>query len=112
MAASTSCTVTVNVTSTSVGGITNYIPIGSIATSQGLTNSGQASTSLTTQSNIGVTKQFTPNVVTPGTRSRLRITFYNPTAQPGTNISVTDNLPGGVTVPSGANLKSGLFVSV
>ena len=103
MAASTSCTVTVNVTSTSVGGITNYIPIGSIATSQGLTNSGQASTSLTTQSNIGVTKQFTPNVVTPGTRSRLRITFYNPTAQPGTNIAVTDNLPTGVTVPSGAN---------
>ncbi|MDO8991055.1 MAG: SdrD B-like domain-containing protein, partial [Sideroxyarcus sp.] len=103
MAASASCTVTVNVTSTSVGGITNYIPIGSIATNQGLTNSGQASTSLTTQSNIGVTKQFTPNVVTPGTRSRLRITFYNPTAQPGTNITVTDNLPAGVSVPSGAN---------
>ncbi|MBU1425785.1 MAG: DUF11 domain-containing protein [Gammaproteobacteria bacterium] len=103
MAASASCTVTVNVTSTSVGGITNYIPVGSIATNQGLTNSGQASTSLTTQSNIGVAKQFTPNVVTPGTRSRLRITFYNPTAQPGTNIAVTDNLPAGVTVPSGAN---------
>jgi len=103
LAGSASCTVTVNVTSTSVGGITNYIPVGGIVTDQGLTNSGQASTSLTTQSNIGVTKQFTPNVISVGSRSRLRITFYNPTAQPGTNLAVTDNLPSGVTVPSGAN---------
>lgn len=98
-----SCTVSVNVTSTSVGGVTNYIPAGAIINNQGLTNSGQATTSLTTQSNIGITKQFTPNVVKPGERSRLRITFYNPTEQPGTNIAVIDNLPAGVTVPSGAN---------
>lgn len=103
MAASASCTITVNVTSTSVGGITNYIPVGGIVTNQGLTNSGQASTSLTTQSNIGVTKQFTPNVVKPNERSRLRITFYNPTQQPASTLSVTDTLPAGVTVPSGAN---------
>src|SRR5450830_225449 len=103
LAATTSCTITVNVTSTSVGGITNYIPIGGIVTDQGLSNSGQATTSLTTQSNIGITKQFTPNVVKPGDRSRLRITFYNPTAQPATNVSVTDSLPSGVTVPSGSN---------
>jgi len=103
MAANGSCTVSVNVTSTSVGGITNYIPAGAINNNQGHTNSGQATTSLTTQSNIGVTKQFTPNVVKPGERSRLRITFYNPTAQPGTNLAVIDNLPAGVTVPSGPN---------
>lgn len=106
LAASTACTVTVNVTSTAVGGVTNYIPAGGIQTNQGLTNAGQASTSLTTQSNIGIAKQFTPNVVKPGTRSRLRITFYNPTAQPVTNLSVTDTLPVGVTVPSGANPSS------
>jgi uncharacterized repeat protein (TIGR01451 family) len=103
MAAGTSCTVKVNVTSTSVGGITNYIPIGGIVTDQGLSNLGQASTSLTTQSNVGVTKQFTPNVVQPGVRSRLRITFYNPTAQPATGITVTDSLPAGLVIPSGAN---------
>ncbi len=97
------CTVTVNVTSTAVGGITNYIPAGAIVTDQGLTNNGQATTSLDTQSNIGVTKQFTPNVVQPGVRSRLRITFYNPTTQPMTSLAVTDSLPSGVTVPSGAN---------
>ena len=106
LGANSNCTVTVNVTSTSVGGITNFIPPGSIQTDQGLTNSGQATTSLTTQSNIGVTKQFTPNVVSPGQRSRLRITFYNPTAQPASAVTVTDNLPAGVTVPGGANPTS------
>lgn len=103
LAASASCTVSVNVTSTSVGGITNFIPVGAIVTHQGLSNSGQASTSLTTQSNLGITKQFTPNVVKPGERSRLRITFYNPTALPVTALAVLDTLPAGVTVPAGPN---------
>nr|WP_315232597.1 SdrD B-like domain-containing protein [uncultured Albidiferax sp.] len=103
MAANTACTVVVNVTSVAVGGITNFIPAGSIATDQGLSNSGQATTSLTTQSNLGLTKQFTPKVVQPGGRSRLRITFFNATAQPVSNLSVVDNLPTGVTVPSGFN---------
>jgi hypothetical protein len=31
-----------------------------------LSNGGLATTSLTTQANIGVVKQFTPNVVKPG----------------------------------------------
>ena len=103
LTAGASCTVSVNVTSTAIGGITNYIPASSIITDQGLTNSGQATTSLATQSNIGVVKQFTPNVVKPGQRSRLRITFYNPTSLPMANLSVTDTLPGNVTVPSGPN---------
>ncbi len=103
LAASASCTVTADVTSTAVGGITNFIPMGAISTDQGLSNSGQATTSLTTQSNIGVVKKFTPNVVKPGERSRLRISFFNPTTQPMANVSVTDTLPVGVTVPSGAN---------
>ena len=103
MAANASCTVALNVTSTAVGGITNFIPISAITTDQGLTNSGQATTSLTTQSNIGVVKKFTPNVVKPGQRSRLRITFFNPTTLPMANVSVIDTLPAGVTVPGGAN---------
>ena len=97
------CELTVNVTSTSVGGITNIIPAGSIVTGQGLTNGNEARTSLTTQSNIGVSKRFSPNVVKPGERSRLRITVYNPTAQPAAGIALTDNLPVGVVVPAGAH---------
>ncbi|MGH1378930.1 MAG: beta strand repeat-containing protein [Alphaproteobacteria bacterium] len=103
LSASSSCVVTINVTSLVIGGITNFIPIGGIETDQGLTNSGAATTSLTTQGNLGVTKKFTPNIIKPNTRSRLRITFFNPTTQPAANVSVTDNLPAGVVVPPGAN---------
>jgi uncharacterized repeat protein (TIGR01451 family) len=103
MTANSSCTFSVNITSTAVGGITNFIPIGAVTTSQGLTNSGQAATSLTTQTNVGVTKQFTPNVIKPNDRSRLRITFLNPTTQPASNISLIDTMPSGVTIANGPN---------
>ena len=106
LAANASCTIGVNITSTAVGGITNFIPAAAIQTDQGLSNTAQVSTSLTTQSNLGVAKQFTPNVLKPGERSRLRITFYNPTAQPVTNLSVTDTLPTNMVVPPGANPQS------
>ncbi len=101
--ASGSCTVTVNVTSVTVGGVSNIIPAGAIRTDQGLSNPGAAMTSLSTQANVGITKQFTPNVVKPGERARLKITFHNPTSLPLADLGVTDNLPAGVTVPSGAN---------
>lgn len=97
------CSVSVNVTSTAVGSIINTIPANSILNDQGLTNITVATTSLGTSSNIGVVKQFTPNVVKPGQRSRLRITFYNPTSLPMANLAVTDTLPANVTVPSGPN---------
>jgi uncharacterized repeat protein (TIGR01451 family) len=100
LAANTTCSVKVNVTSTVAGGVTNIIPAGALHTDQGLTNSAPASTSLATSSNVGIVKQFTPNVVKPGERSRLRISFFNPTAQVGTNLSVNDTLPAGVTIPA------------
>ncbi|MGH1403812.1 MAG: SdrD B-like domain-containing protein [Alphaproteobacteria bacterium] len=103
LSASATCEVTVNVTSIVIGGITNFIPSGGVTTDQGLSNSGAATTSLTTQGNLGVTKKFTPNLIAPGDRSRLRITFFNPTAQPAADVSVTDNLPAGVVVPPSAN---------
>lgn len=99
LAANTTCSVKVNVTSTVAAGVTNIIPAGALHTDQGLTNSNPASTSLATSSNVGIVKQFTPNVVQPGERSRLRITFYNPTSQVGSNLTVTDTLPAGVTIP-------------
>ena len=100
LAANTTCSVKVNVTSTVAAGVTNIIPANALHTDQGLTNSSPASTSLATSSNIGIVKKFTPNVVKPGERSRLRLTFYNPTAQPGTNITVSDVMPAGVIIPS------------
>ena len=106
LASGAQCTVSFNVSSTAVGGITNVIPIGAIATDQGLSNSGPASTSLSTQANLGVTKNFIPNVVKPGGRARLRINFFNATALPLANVALTDNLPAGLVVPPGANPQS------
>ena len=103
LAGSASCTVSVNVTSNKSGGITNTIPPGAIRTDQGLSNALQATTSLTSQTNIGVVKQFTPTVMKAGQRSRLRLTFYNGSPQPASNLSVVDTLPAGLTVPAGPN---------
>ncbi|MNK05187.1 Serine-aspartate repeat-containing protein D precursor [compost metagenome] len=100
LAANTTCSVKVNVTSTVAAGVTNIIPANALHTDQGLTNSAPASTSLATSSNIGIVKKFTPNVVKPGERSRLRLTFYNPTAQPGSNVTVSDVMPAGVIIPT------------
>ncbi|MDO6514854.1 SdrD B-like domain-containing protein [Neptuniibacter sp. 2_MG-2023] len=98
-----SCTFSVNITAKTVGGITNIIPVGAVVTDQGLTNNGAATTSLTTQSNIGVTKEFTPAVIEPGERSRLRVTLHNATPLSINEVSVTDTLPANVTVPASPN---------
>ncbi|WP_431099031.1 SdrD B-like domain-containing protein [Polaromonas aquatica] len=103
LAANATCQVSVNVTSAVTGGNTNTIPAGAVRTDQNLTNTNPATTSLAISTNIGIVKQFMPNLVNPGTRSRLRITFYNPLSQPVSNLTVTDTLPAGVTIPSGAN---------
>ncbi len=103
LSAGQSCTFSANVTSTSIGGVTNYIPVNAVSTDQGLTNNAQASTSLTAQSNIGVVKAFTPSVIKPGERSRLKVTLYNATPLGMSNIAFTDNLPANVTVPAGPN---------
>ncbi|WP_083664489.1 DUF7933 domain-containing protein [Herminiimonas arsenitoxidans] len=106
LAANAACSIKVNVTSNVAAGVTNVIPAGALHTDQGLTNSSPAFTSLATSSNVGIEKQFTPNVVKPGERSRLRITFLNPTSQPLSNLSVIDILPANISVPSGANPTS------
>ena len=103
LAANAFCTVSFNVSSNRVGGITNVIPAGAIRTAQGLSNLGPASTSLSTQANLGISKSFTPRVVKPGQRARLRITLHNATLFALANVAVTDNLPVGLTVPGGAN---------
>lgn len=100
LGAGQSCTVSINVTSTSVGGITNYIPSNAIETDQGLTNANPATTSLTTQTNIGVVKQFSPKVIEPGETSRLRLTFYNAGQFAASSLSVSDTLPTGLTIPT------------
>ena len=97
------CTVTVDVTMAITGTVTDTVPVGAITTDQGVSNTQPASSSLLTSTGLGVTKQFTPNVVAPNERSRLRITFYNPTSQPISDLTLTDTYPAGLTSASPAN---------
>lgn len=103
LAASASCEIKVNVTSNRAGGITNVIPASSLVSDQGLSNTGPAMTSLSTSANLGVVKQFTPNVIKPGETSRLRITINNPTNKTVSNLSVTDSFPNGLAVSGTGN---------
>lgn len=95
----TACQVQVMVTSTAVGTITNTIPMNSILTAQGATNSSTfAQSTLATSSAIGVSKMFDPVVVSPSEPSRLRITIFN--AQEGAlnALSLTDVFPAGLVL--------------
>lgn len=106
LTAGQSCTVTVDVTMVNTGTVTATVPSNAISTAQGVSNADPALSSLQTSSGLGVSKQFTPKVVAPGERSRLRITFYNPTTQPITNLSATDTYPAGLVTASPANVVS------
>jgi len=101
--AGTTCTITANVTLVTTGTVQDRIPVGAISNSQGVSNTTAAVTSLSSSGNVGVSKSFTPAVVKPGERTRLRLTLVNAGAVPLTNIIANDNLPSGMVVPSGAN---------
>lgn len=101
-----SCTVSVNVTLVTTGTIQNKIPASAIADSQGISNTLPTTTSLSASANVGVTKRFTPTVVTPGARSTLQITLINPTGQALSAISATDNLPAGLVVATPSNAST------
>lgn len=114
LAASASCKISVNVSSNRVGTVINSIPARAITTDQGISNGVGTSTSLATSANLGITKQFMPNVIKPGENSRLRITLLNPTTKLVSNLSVTDALPGSVVVaavPNPSNNCSGAAVT-
>ncbi len=99
-----SCTVSLDVTMQQVGTVQDVIPPGVVQTDQGVSNTLETITSLSAQANIGVAKQFIPEVVKPDQRARLRLTFINPLTLPVANLAVLDSLPAGVTVPAGPNL--------
>ena len=97
MAASTACEFSVNVTSTTVGTITNRIPLNSIETTEGATNSTTfAQSTLSTTSEAGVGKSFTPPVVSPTEVSVLRLTIFNARSEALTGLTLVDDFPAGL----------------
>jgi len=100
--ASTTCTISVNVTSSTGGTHTNTS--GDLTSSAG--NSGSATADLTVSlARIGFFKSFVPDTIAAGTRSTLTFTLSNGGSN-AFNISFTDNLPGNVTFADPANLTT------
>jgi len=101
------CTFSARVTSKRVGTISNLIPESSLVSDQGATNSTSFATStLSTTSNVGVSKEFKPKVVNPGEVSRLRISFFNPLSQALLNFGILDEFPAGLEVATDPNAYS------
>jgi LPXTG-site transpeptidase (sortase) family protein len=99
IAPSSSCTITVNVTSNVQGAYTNGIPANALQTQQGLTNATPATARLNVQE-IGLAKRFSPSTFSAGGTTTLIITLQNPTSSPYTGVNFTDNLPAPLTVVS------------
>ena len=101
---SSSCVVTVNVTSSTVATHSNVS--GDLTSSAG--NSGTASADLTVATDRpGFTKSFSPSSIGFGGRTTLTFTIDN-TANSGilANMAFTDTLPGGLTVANPANTST------
>ena len=99
IAPSSTCTITVNVTSSVQGAYTNRIPANALQTQQGLTNATPATAQLNVQS-VGVAKRFSPPTFSAGGTTTLIITLQNPTGSPYTGVNFIDNLPVPLTVVS------------
>ena len=102
--ASGSCFIKVNVAAASPGTLTNTS--GDLTSDAG--NSGSATATLTVDGNVpGFTKSFSPSTVAFGGRSTLTFTIDNTAnSSPATNLTFTDNLPGGMTIASPANAST------
>ncbi|MGE0012669.1 MAG: SdrD B-like domain-containing protein [Azoarcus sp.] len=109
-----SCAIDVNVTG-AAGNYTNTIPASTLAATQQLPDGSQqpatydlaASASITFRSALSATKHFLPSTVQPGGQSRVSIRLRN-TETTGTlyKVSLSDDLPSGLTVSNPANAYS------
>ncbi|MCA6509691.1 MAG: DUF11 domain-containing protein [Pseudanabaena sp. M109S1SP2A07QC] len=103
MPANTSCTVSVRVTSSSAGNLTNIIPVGGVRSFQGAVNTQPAEATLTNLAGLGLGKSFSPSTVNPGDTTRLTITIINSRPVNLADLAITDNLPAGLTIASPPN---------
>jgi len=94
IAKSSTCTITLRVTSTQQGTYQNTIPAGALSTKQGVTNS-IAQATLAVQA-LNFTKAFSPTSIAAGETSKVTITFQNPTGFDYTGARLVDTLPTGM----------------
>ena len=96
------CSISVEVSvpsGTGAGTFRNTIPAGGLTTDQGVGNlrAGTANLVVTSTDVAGI-KSFSPSTIEAGGSSRLRIDIFGPSDTDLTNVSITDDLPAGVTV--------------
>jgi len=102
------CSLKVNVTSFENGTLTNGIPASTLTSPQGATNSNSPSATLTVQSNLNIVQFFDPPTIATGGASALHLRILNSSGSNATGAvpALTDNLPAGVTVATGATTNT------
>jgi len=90
----TSCTLTLRVTMTVNGNLTNRIPAGAVTTLNGVSSLDPTQASLTNLPGVSVNKVFSPSTVLTGQASTLTITITNTSLVPVVNMGLADGLPG------------------
>ena len=99
-----SCKLTIKAMMEVTGNLINTIPQYAVTTRQGATNIQSTSATLTNLSSVGVTKEFSPNPVSPGSVSRMTITVEKIGIGIGlTGLGLTDNLTNGLAIADPAN---------
>ncbi|HSL43724.1 MAG TPA: sortase [Anaerolineales bacterium] len=93
------CTLTLSVTMTINGNLTNIIPENAVTTLEGASNPDPAEASLTNLPGASVSKYFSSNPITAGSYSLLTITIQNTGNVALSGMGLKDTLPG--TLPAG-----------
>jgi uncharacterized repeat protein (TIGR01451 family) len=102
LAASASCTFSVNVTGTTPGAKINTT--GAVSSTQGGAGATSNTATLTVLSPPVIAKAFGAASVAPGSSTTLTFTIQNPNASAGlTGVAVTDTLPSGLVVSTPAS---------
>ena len=104
LAQGANCKIFANVTLNTANTVQDTIPIGAVKTAEGISNTTATVSSLNAGGNIGVTKSFTPAVIAPGGRSRMRLTYINPIAIALAGLTVADDFnTSGITIATNPN---------
>jgi LPXTG-site transpeptidase (sortase) family protein len=96
--ASGRCTLTLSVTMTVNGNLTNTIPAGAVTTTNGVINVDPAEATLTNLPGVSLSKYFQSNPITPGSSSALTITIQNTGNIALSGLGFSDSLPSGLAI--------------
>jgi LPXTG-site transpeptidase (sortase) family protein len=94
----TTCTLTLRVTMTVNGNLTNVIAASAVTTLAGVTNPQPAEATLTNLPGASISKAFSPNPIAAGKVSKLTFTIRNTGTVALTGMGFRDDLPGDLPV--------------